>query len=201
VKWGVAGVDFDNDADRDLFIACGHFLDNIRFIDDRTDVKVTNYLLANDGRGRFTNVTKTAGSALAVVESTRGVGFDDLDNDGDVDFVALNVNARPSLGKTEPFHADRGISIDLVGTRSNRDGVGAKVVAVSSSGKLQTQVATSGKGYESYYGKRIYFGTGGQRLIRFEVTWPNGYKESFDATSSAMTLVESHGRKASASTP
>jgi len=73
VKWGVGGVDFDNDGDRDLFIACGHFLDNIRFIDDRTDVKVTNYLLANDGRGHFTNVTKDAGSALHVLESSRGL--------------------------------------------------------------------------------------------------------------------------------
>ncbi|MGN6135259.1 MAG: CRTAC1 family protein [Aureliella sp.] len=194
VKWGVGGIDFDNDADRDLFIACGHFLDNIRVIDDRTDVKVVNYLLANDGRGRFTNVTRSAGSALSVVESTRSVGFDDLDNDGDVDFVALNVAARPTLGRTEPAQAGRGVWVALVGTVSNRDAVGAKIVAVSESGKRQTQVATAGKGYESDYGKRLYFGTGGESLVRFEVWWPSGLKESFRAEGPATLLVE--GRSA-----
>ncbi len=62
VKWGVGTVDFDCDGDCDIFMACGHFLDNIHAIDDRTDVKVANVLLANDGRGRFRNVTSKAGS-------------------------------------------------------------------------------------------------------------------------------------------
>lgn len=194
VKWGVGGVDFDNDGDRDLFVGCGHFLDNIRFIDDRTSVKVTNFLLANDGRGRFTNVTKSAGSALQVIESTRGVGFDDLDNDGAVDIVALNVNARPTIGRTQPVHADRGAAVRLIGTVSNRDAVGAKVEAVGTTGLIQTQVASSGKGYESYYGKRIYFGTGGKGVVRYNIVWPNNKKESFEYTGSTMTLVEGAGR-------
>ncbi len=102
VNWGIGAVDFDNDADRDVYIACGHFLDNIRFIDDRTDVKVSDYLLANDGRGRFTNVTNSAGSLFARIESSRAAGFDDFDNDGDMDVVVLNFNASPSLGRTLP---------------------------------------------------------------------------------------------------
>jgi enediyne biosynthesis protein E4 len=101
VKWGVGAADFDNDGDNDLFIACGHFLDNILAIDDRTDVKVLNYLLANDGRGKFRNVTASAGSALQVVESSRGAAFDDLDNDGDLDFVVLNINAEATLGRND----------------------------------------------------------------------------------------------------
>ena len=194
VKWGVGGVDFDNDGDRDLFIACGHFLDNIRFIDDRTDVKVTNYLLANNGRGHFTNVTKDAGSALQVIESSRGAAFDDLDNDGDVDVVVLNVNARPTVGRTDSSSANKGYSVRLIGTSTNRDAFGARIIAVSASGKTQTHVLTSGKGYESSYGARTYFGTGIDPLSKIIVTWANGNTESFDCDSSWMTLIEGRGR-------
>jgi len=194
VKWGVGGVDFDNDGDRDLFVACGHFLDNIRFIDDRTDVKVTNYLLANDGHGHFTNVTKEAGSALQVIESSRGAAFDDLDNDGDVDLVVLNVNARPTVGRTESPKGNKGYSVRLIGTSTNRDALGAKIIAVSASGKAQTHVLTSGKGYESSYGIRTYFGTGSDALSKYMVTWTNGKTESFDCDSSFLTLIEGRGR-------
>lgn len=194
VKWGVGGIDFDNDGDRDLFFACGHFLDNIRFIDDRTDVKVTNYLLANDGHGHFKNVTKEAGSALQVIESSRGAAFDDLDNDGDVDLVVLNVNSSPTLGRTESSSSNHGYSVRLVGILSNRDAFGAKIVAVSDSGKMQTHVVTSGKGYESSYGVRTYFGAGTELLSKYIVTWPNRRKESFECNASAMTLIEGRGQ-------
>ena len=193
VKWGVGGVDFDNDGDRDLFVACGHFLDNLRHIDDRTSIKVTNYLLANDGRGRFTNVTKNAGSALQVIESSRGAAFDDLDNDGDVDLVVLNVNSRPTVGRTDSRGTNNGYSVTLVGTSINRDAIGAKIVAVSESGKTQTHVVASGKGYESSYGVRTYFGTGTDTLKKYVVTWAIGKSESFDCDSVSMTLIEGHG--------
>ena len=66
VNWGCGLVDFDNDGDKDIFIACGHFMDNIQYIDDRTTVKVRNYLLQNDGTGRFSNITKDAGTGLGL---------------------------------------------------------------------------------------------------------------------------------------
>ena len=194
VKWGVGGIDFDNDGDRDLFVACGHFLDNLRFIDDRTDVKVINYLLANDGRGHFANVTKNAGSALQVIESSRGAAFDDLDNDGDVDLVVINTNARPTIGRTESPKNNHGYSVRLVGISVNRDALGAKIVAESASGKLQSQVLTSSRGYESSYGFRTYFGSGTDRLTKYIVTWSNGNTESFPCESSSMTLMEGHGQ-------
>ena len=99
VNWGIGAIDFDNDGDRDVMIACGHFLDNIAYIDDRTQMKVGNFLLANDGRGRFVDVSGLAGPAMSVVESSRSVGFDDFDNDGNVDAVITNFNSTPTLIK------------------------------------------------------------------------------------------------------
>lgn len=205
VTWGIGAVDFDNDRDRDLFIACGHFLDNIRFIDDRTDVKVQDYLLANNGAGKFSNATKWGGSFFDIVESSRGAAFDDLDNDGDVDIVVVNVNAAPSLGRTVVTAPHRGLAIRLIGTVSNRDAVGSQLTVDDHAGQTQKLVVLAGQGYESYYGQRLYVGLGTQvadQPIEILVTWPSGAKEAFTyawptsggSLYALATLVEGTGR-------
>ncbi len=204
VNWGIGVVDFDNDADRDLYIACGHFLDNIRFIDDRTDVKVRDYLLANDGRGHFTNMTNSAGSLFARIESSRAAGFDDLDNDGDIDVVVLNFNASPSLGRTLAPPQNRSLQIKLVGTLSNRDGLGSQLKVIDSADREQRSVTFSGRGYESYYGSAQHFGFGhqGQGPIDIQVQWPSGTRENFTARDvqpgeySTVMLIEGQGQPA-----
>ncbi|MEO8269634.1 MAG: CRTAC1 family protein, partial [Aureliella sp.] len=206
VTWGIGAVDFDNDADRDLFIACGHFLDNIRFIDDRTDVKVADYLLANDGSGRFTNVTAIAGSYFEQVESSRGAAFDDLDNDGDVDVVVINFNAPPALGKTEAALENSSVFFKLVGTRSNRDALGSRVIVRNEAGTSQRLACFSGKGYESYYGRCLHVGLGSLTAahpirLKVQVNWPSGLVEAFPIElapqakrrSAVETLVEGTG--------
>ena len=193
VKWGLGAVDFDNDGDKDIFIACGHFLPNIQFIDDRTSVKVANFLLSNDGTGKFRDVSKTSGSALAEVESSRGAAFDDLDNDGDVDFVVLNVNAAPTLGRTSLLSPNRMLSLSLVGVQSNRDAVGAIVEVATIDGRKQKQVVMAGRGYESHYGTRLYFGLGTATVERVLVQWPTGKRERFDFHSNHDLLIEGTG--------
>ena len=123
VKWGTGLVDFDNDGDRDLFIACGHFMDNIQFIDDRTAVRVPNFLLMNTGDGMFVDVSDRCGDGLACVEASKGAAFDDLDNDGDIDVVILNANSRPTVLRNDSADGHHWIQCRLIGTQSNRDGV------------------------------------------------------------------------------
>jgi enediyne biosynthesis protein E4 len=193
VTWGVGVVDFDLDGDRDLFFACGHFFDNLQHLDDRTQQKVRNYVLANNGRGQFFNATKLAGSALQPVESSRGAAFDDLDNDCDVDMVVLNVNTRPTIGRTETDPTLDRLCVQLVGATSSRDAVGAKVLAVSQSGKRQASVVLSGRGYESAYGNRQYFGSGHDPIVSVIVQWPNGASEKFMRADNKMILIEGVG--------
>ncbi len=133
VTWGTGLVDFDNDGDRDLFVACGHFMDNIRFIDDRTTVRVRNVVLENTG-GRFRDVSGHCGSGLQSAEASKGAAFDDLDNDGDVDVVILNANSRPTLLRND----SRGnwLDLQLIGTHGTRDGAGA-LVSVTAEGRRQ----------------------------------------------------------------
>ncbi len=191
VNWGTAFADLDNDADRDIFIACGHF-DRIETIDDRTALKIPNFVLQNDGKGKFTDVSRRSGNGLEIVESSRGIGVDDLDNDGDLDIVVLNSHAPPNLLRNELPQSNHWLQVRLIGTEGNRPGVGARVRVVT--GQL-SQVAEvhSGRGYQSHFGSWLHFGLGAApRVDRLEVRWSSGKTEVFASPSlgQVVTLVE-----------
>jgi hypothetical protein len=192
VKWGTTLADFDNDGDRDIFIACGHFMDNIRYIDDRTDVRVPNFLLANQGNGRFVDVSQSSGDGLAIVECSKGAAFDDLDNDGDLDAVVLNIKALPSVLRNDTSPAGHSLSVHLRGRIANRDGVGARVKVIA--GEL-TQIAEvhAGRGYQSHYGTRLHFGLGAHDQVdRIEVRWSGSDEQIIEnpPDSRELTIVE-----------
>ena len=196
MNWGCGLVDFDNDADKDIFIACGHFMDNIQYIDDRTTVKVRNYLLQNDGKGRFINITKDAGTGLAIVESSRGAAFDDLDNDGDIDVVVVNANGRPSILRNDTLSKNNWVEVQLIGTSSNRMGIGAKV-SVFSGDLTQVAYVIAGRGYQSHYGTKLHFGLGAKDVQKVRVRWDSGKTEEFgwNVFNSSITLIEGRSKK------
>ena len=125
VNWGVGLVDLDNDADRDIFMACGHLQDKIDLYDDSTGYEVRNLVLMNKGAGIFENVSEQCGDGLAPKRSSRGTGFDDLDNDGDLDVVVVNSRRAPTIIKNVSTPTNHWLQIRLCGTKSNRDGIGA----------------------------------------------------------------------------
>jgi hypothetical protein len=194
VKWGAGLVDFDNDGDRDLFIANGHFLKDIAKTDSRTAYRVANTLCLNSG-GKFLDVSSRGGSGMAVVESSRGAGFDDLDNDGDIDAVVLNVNSLPTVLENRSPAAGHWLQVLLVGRRANRDGVGARVRVVADD-LVQVAEVHSGRGYQSHYGTRLHFGLGERKRIdRVEVQWLGGGREVFRevAADQLVRLIEGSG--------
>ncbi|MFH1920464.1 MAG: CRTAC1 family protein [Planctomycetota bacterium] len=174
VNWGTGLVDFDNDGDRDLFIAQGHLQDNIHLYDDTSAYHVRNILLANTGDGKFVNVSDQCGDGLSVELSSRGAAFDDLDNDGDVDAVVLNSRREPTILRNDSPAGNHWVQIRLRGVKTNRDGVGAQVKVVA--GDLsQVDEVHSGRGYQSHWGTRLHCGLGKQDHIdRIEVRWLGG---------------------------
>lgn len=193
VHWGTGLVDFDNDGDLDLFVACGHF-DEIERIDDRTAKRVRNYLLLNQGDGTFADISNSSGSGLAVVESSRGAAFDDLDNDGDVDAVILNSAAPPTILRNESTSQNKSVQIQLKDTKGNRFGVGSRVTVFA--GDL-TQVAEvySGRGFQGDYGRKLTFGLGTrENADRIEVRWPDGEFEEYSPIESKDHEVVVLGR-------
>ena len=189
VKWGTTLADFDGDGDRDVFIACGHIIDNIRVLDDRTDVNVPNFVLRNEGAGRFVDVSTYSGSGLAIVECSKGAAFDDLDNDGDLDAVVLNVNALPSILRNDSPAPHRDLKLRLRGTRSSRSGGNARVT-VTAGELVQTAEVYLGRGYQSHYGTDLHFGLGQhQHVDRIEVRWLGGKAQTIDDPPDAQLLL------------
>lgn len=174
VNWGAELVDLDNDGDRDLFVACGHFERGVKRFDDSTQYQVRNIVLMNTGDGKFVNVSDRCGDGLAVAATSRGAAFDDLDNDGDIDVVIMNWQQRPTILRNDSRTGNHWLQVRLRGTKTNRDGVGARV-RVTAGELTQIDEVHSGRGYQSHYGSRLYFGLGRHdKVDRIEVHWIGG---------------------------
>lgn len=174
VTWGNGFVDFDNDGDRDFFVACGHLHDNVDHFDSSTSYEARNMLFENLGNGKFSDISDQCGDGMKVKLSSRGAGFDDLDNDGDVDVVILNSRRAPTLLRNESRPGNHWLEIQLRGTKSNRDGVGARV-EVSAGDLVQVGEVHSGRGYQGHFGSRLHFGLGQRRQVdRIRVRWIGG---------------------------
>jgi hypothetical protein len=196
VTWGNSFVDFENNGIRDIFVACGHLQDNIEKFDDTTTYTTRNILLMNTGDGKFIDVSDQSGDGMKIKLSSRGAGFDDLDNDGDVDVVILNSRREPTILRNESPSKGHWLQVRLRGVKTNRDGIGARVKIVSGDLTLIDEVH-SGRGYQSHYGTRLHFGLGNREKVdRIEVRWIGGRIEVFEniAVNKVVTLIEGQGR-------
>jgi hypothetical protein len=166
--WGVGLEDFDNDGQKDLFITQGHVLDNVETIDPSLHY-LEPTLLAMNHDGRFERVDSGNDALVA----GRGAAFGDLNNDGWIDVVTTVLGSHPQVffnrgGSTHEGSA-HWLSITLRGTRSNRDGLGARVQVNG-----QTRFATTAGSYESASDKRLHFGLGKAEKAQVEIKWPSG---------------------------
>jgi enediyne biosynthesis protein E4 len=195
VTWGTGLIDFDNDGHRDIFIACGHLIDNVEQFDDTTSYHARNILLRNTGQGKFVNVSAQAGDGLLPKLSSRGAAFDDLDNDGYVDVVVLNSRREPTVLRNVSNHTNHWIQIQLRGTKTNRDGIGARVT-VKAGDLTQIDEVHSGRSYQSDFGKRLQFGLGSRAKVdQIQVKWIGGGVDTIRdvAVNRLITIVEGSG--------
>ncbi len=178
--WGTGFVDLDNDGLLDIFIANGHVYQEIDTHNVGFKFFEPNQLYQNLGDGRFREVTKEIGGGLLIEKSSRGAAFGDIDNDGDLDILVINHNDRPTLLRNEVINGNHWITLRLVGTKSNRDAVGARIT-VKVGTLVQTAEVRSGGSYLSHNDSRVHFGLGkATRIERLEVRWPSGLVETFE---------------------
>ena len=163
--WGVGLYDFDNDGWKDLFAAQGHVLDNVEQINAGLRYLESPVLLRNEG-GKFRKVAM----AMPAVAG-RGAAFGDLNNDGSMDAVVGVLGGRPLVLRNRPG-PNHWLTMKLVGTRSNRDGQGARVRA----GDRWVYCTTAGS-YLSANDSRVHFGLGAQRRTDIEIRWPSGRRQ------------------------
>ena len=192
VTWGNGFVDFDNDGDRDIFVACGHLQDNVESFDNSAVTNARNVLLMNTGDGKFVDISAQSGDGMKVKLRSRAAGFDDLDNDGDVDVVILNSRREPTILRNDSPSKNHWLQVRLQGVKTNRDGVGAHVKVVAGDLALLDEVH-SGRGYQSHYGMRLHFGLGGRKKIDYiEVRWIGGGTDVFKniEVDQLLTIIE-----------
>ena len=161
--WSLGLEDFDNDGWKDLFVAQSHVLDNVEQIDPSLHYPQLP-LLAMNRNGRF----ERADSGATTPMPARGAAFGDINNDGWIDAITTVLGSKPQLYLNHKRTA-HWLTITLSGTKSNRDGYGARVQVNG-----QTRFATSTAGYLSASDKRVHFGLGPSESAKVEVTWPSG---------------------------
>ncbi|MBZ5655083.1 MAG: CRTAC1 family protein [Acidobacteriia bacterium] len=177
--WGNGIFDFDNDGWKDLFVARSNVLDNISELTPARHYPEPNSIFRNLGNGKFEEVSGTAGPDLQAEGAHRGVAFGDLDNDGRVDMVVTVLGGQVKLLHNITDSGGHWILLKLVGTNSNRMGIGAQIHVTTEDGRSQWNEVTTSVGYAASSDSRVHFGLGVNRLIKdLEIRWPSGIKQT-----------------------
>jgi hypothetical protein len=179
VGWGVGLFDFDNDGWRDLFQVNGHVYPEMNRQNGEERYHNPRLLYRNLGHGRFEDVSAASGPGVTALHSSRGAAFGDIDNDGAIDVLIMNMGEPPSLLHNRLRNSSRWIKVRLEGTVSNRTAIGASVTVVA--GELrQTAAVLSQSSFLSHDDSRLHFGLGAAAGVdAFVVRWPTGEEEKF----------------------
>jgi hypothetical protein len=172
--FGTRFMDFDNDGRRDLFMANGHVLDNIQLYHAETRYAEPKLMFRNAGSGMFENVSDQLGPDFLLPRVSRGAAIGDFDNDGALDILVSNNGQSPQLLRNDGGNRNHWLQLSLIGTRSNRDAVGARV-KVTAGDLVLYEERKGGMSYQSAQDPRLHFGLGQRSVIgQIEIKWPSG---------------------------
>jgi len=198
VKWGTGFYDFDNDGWPDIMVAAGHIYTAIDTLPGEPQFREPMMVFRNTGKTTFDNVSDSSGVNDEPMQSRRGIAFGDLNNDGNVDAVVFNVGEPPSILLNDSKNTNHRIMFKLVGTKSNKAAIGARVTITAGS-LTQMREVKGGNSYISQSDLRLHFGLGPDtaRIEKVVIRWPNGSTEELkDVSADAMyTVVEGAGIK------
>jgi hypothetical protein len=177
--WGTMFIDVDNDGWPDLLLINGHVYPEADKQHLGSDYQEPRILYHNKGNGTFGDVSEDAGPGITTAKSGRGLAVGDLWNDGRMSAVVSNMNAPMSLLVNQVKSGNHWIAFKTVGTKSNRDGIGAKI-RVKAGDRILVDEVRSGSSYDSNNDMRVHFGLGRNDKVDWaEVRWPSGLTEKF----------------------
>ena len=175
--WGIHVFDYDNDGTNEVFVVTGHVTDNIEVMQPHLTYMQKPLLLKYHG-ARFEDISSRSGAIFDQAWPGRGAAFGDVDNDGDIDIVVSNLNRPAYLLRNEGGNRNSWISFRLIGTRSNRDGIGAKLKLTTAEGKVLFRTISTAGSYASANDPRAFFGLGKETTIRqVVIRWPSGKEQ------------------------
>jgi hypothetical protein len=174
VGFGAVFLDHDNDGELDLAVANGHVLDNADHFSPNATYGQRNLLFHNQGAGRLTEIGRTSGPGFAPAKVSRGLAAGDIDNDGDLDLLVTNNGQTVDLLRNDGVKRGNALLLHLVGRKSNRDGIGARLRATAGA-KTQVREVKAGSSYLAQNDIRAHFGIGrATQIDRLEIRWPAG---------------------------
>jgi enediyne biosynthesis protein E4 len=188
VGWGTKFLDYDNDGWKDIVVANGHVYPYLRKSPAGGETYEQRRLLfRNLGHGKFADVSNESGPGLRQERSSRGLAVGDLDNDGDLDIVIVNLDGTPSILRNDGGNARSWLTLKLRGTASNRFGLGARVQVRTDKLTQTAEASTSGSIF-SASDSRVHFGLGSARQADLEIRWPSGKVQTLGGVSANRVL-------------
>jgi enediyne biosynthesis protein E4 len=184
--------DYDLDGKLDIFAANGHVSDDISVVQPTVKYAQPPHLFHNQGQGKFEDVSTKLGAALQQPVVGRGAAYLDFDNDGDLDLLVTANNGAVRLLRNDYGNQNDMLRVKLVGVRSNRDGIGAKVYAKPNNGPRQFAMVKTGSSYLSQSELPVVFGLGKPepgKTVNLEVLWPSGQKTSLTALQPNQSII------------
>jgi len=191
----VVFFDFDNDMQLDLAFANGHIMDNAPQVRAGATYAQRNLLFRNLTPRPFVEVGRSAGPGFALEKVSRGLVSGDIDNDGDLDLLVTNNGQTADLLRNDGGSRGNALLVRLIGTESNRDGVGTQL-RLTTGTRTQVREVKAGSSYLGQNDARQHFGLGTlTRVDRLEVRWPSGRTELLQnvAANQIITVREGHG--------
>ncbi len=194
IGWGAGMFDADNDGYPDLFWVTGSVYPEIEKIMPNYPFKSPRIVFRNLRNGKFEELLGQAGPGIAAPHASRGCAFGDFDNDGDMDVLIVNLNEPPSLLRNDVSGNNHWIKVKLIGTKSNRSAIGARVT-VHYGEKVQAQEVQSQASFYSANDMRLHFGLGDVAKVNLDIRWPNGAVERVSDISAdrLVTIREGSG--------
>ena len=204
LTFGAFFFDYDLDGLLDIFAANGHVADDISVTQPSLRYAEPPLLFRNAGRGRFEDVTGRVGAALRRPMVARGAAYADIDLDGDLDLMVTTNNGPAHLFRNDNGNRNDMLRVKLVGTRSNRDGLGAKVTLTTNKGVRQFAMVKSGSSYLSQSELPLTFGLGKPdtgTTVGLQIVWPSGHRESISGIKPDQFLTVEEGKGIVAAQP
>ena len=196
--------DYDLDGLLDIFAANGHVSDDIAVVQPNVKYAQPPHVFHNKGKKKFEEVTAKLGKAMQRAIVGRGAAYGDFDNDGDLDLLITSNNGPVRLLRNDNANQNNLLRVKLVGSKANRDGIGATVTVKTSKGAKEQQMVRTGSSYASQSELPLVFGLGTPdetMTLTVDVSWPGGGKDSVANIKPNQSIVIQEGKGVTTSAP